>query len=88
MIVFMFLFLPQCGFEIFATGKRVNHGGLKTPTNFHFCEPGKPIKLAKKIKLEKLNQTVKHYLNKCIQISYKKWPVIGRVRYREVSSGE
>lgn len=39
MIAFMFLYLPHRAFEIFATEKRVNHGGehgLEIPANFRF----------------------------------------------------
>ena len=51
MIVSMFLFLFYCALDIFATGKRVNHGGdygLEIPANFYFHESKKAIKLAKK----------------------------------------
>ena len=39
-----------CTLDIFATGKRVNHGGeyrLEIPAHFNFCEPEKAINLAK-----------------------------------------
>ena len=42
MILCMFLYLPRCALDIFATGKRVNHGrdyGLEIPANFHFYRP-------------------------------------------------
>ena len=68
MIVSMFLFLFYYALYIFATGKRVNHGGdygLEIPANFYFHESKKAIKLAKnkttKMK-ENLNKTVKHCL--------------------------
>ena len=51
MIVSMFLSLPHCALDIFATGKCVNHGGeckLEIPPNFHLHGPEKAIKLAKK----------------------------------------
>ena len=52
MIVSMFLSLAHCALDMFATGKRVNHGGeygLEIPCNFHFCGPEKKaVKLAKK----------------------------------------
>ena len=53
MIVFMFLPLPRCVLGIFATGKRVNHGGeygLDILEKFHFYGPEKAIKLTKNIK--------------------------------------
>ena len=67
MIVSMFLSLTHCALNIFATGKRVNHGGeceLEIPASFHFHGPGKVIKLAKKItKIEEnLSVTVTHLL--------------------------
>ena len=40
----------RCTLDIFATGKRVNHGGeyrLEIPPHFNFCEPEKAINLAK-----------------------------------------
>ena len=51
MIASISLFLPHCVLDIFAVGKHVNHGGaygLEMPDNFHFYEPEKAIKLAKK----------------------------------------
>ena len=51
MIVSMFLSLPHCALDIFATGKRVKHGGeyrLEIPADFHLYVPEKAIKLAKK----------------------------------------
>ena len=51
MIKSMFLSLSRCTLDIFATGKRVNHGGeygLEIPANFSFYGPEKAIKLAKK----------------------------------------
>ena len=51
MIVSMFLSLPDCTFDIFESGKGVNHRGkcgLKFPANFHFCGPEKTIRLTKK----------------------------------------
>ena len=45
------LSLPHYALNIFATGKRVNHGGkygLETPENFHFYGPEKAIKVAEK----------------------------------------
>ena len=53
MIVVMLLPLPCCALGIFATGKRVNHGGeygLDILAKFHFYGPEKAIKLAKIIK--------------------------------------
>ena len=50
MIVSVFLSRPNCAFDIFAAGKRINHGGeylLDIRANFHFYEPEKAIKLAK-----------------------------------------
>ena len=50
MIASMFLSLPYCALDIFATGERVNHGGeceLEIPVNFHFYGLEKAIKLAK-----------------------------------------
>ena len=97
MVVSMFLSLPYCALDIFATGKRVNHGGehgLEISANFHFYGPEKAIKLAKKLKnikdRRKLKPDCKAWCKvKCIKISYNKcliWSVIGSVRYREVSS--
>ena len=51
MIISMFLFLPRSNLDIFATGKRVNHGGeyrLEISVNFQFSRLKKTIKLAKK----------------------------------------
>ena len=51
MIVSMFLSLPHCALDIFATGKRVKHGGEYRPeilADFHLYVPKKAIKLAKK----------------------------------------
>ena len=50
MIVSMFLPLPHCALDIFATGKRVNHGrqyGQEISAKFHFYGPEKTIKLAR-----------------------------------------
>ena len=63
MIISMFLSVPHCAFNIFATGKPVTHGGeyrLEIPANFHFYVPEKTIKLAKnKMKIgEGLSKTV------------------------------
>ena len=52
-VVSMFLSLPYCTLDISAVGICVNHGceyGLEIPKNFHFYEPEKAIKLAKKVK--------------------------------------
>ena len=41
----------HCALDIFATGKRVNHGGeygLEIPTIFHFYGPKQAIKLGPK----------------------------------------
>ena len=85
----------NCALDIFATGKRVNHGvecGLEIPANFHFDGPEKAIKLAKTKNKDrrKRKQNFKTLSKvKCIQSSYKKcftWLVIGRVRYKEVYS--
>ena len=96
MFVSMFLSLPHCALEIFATGKCVNHGdeyGLEITENFHFYGPEKAINLAKKQnvkdwrKLKRICKTLSKI--KCIQIPYKKyfiWSVIGCVHYKEVSS--
>ena len=46
MIVCMFLSLPHCALDIFATGKHINHGGeygLEIPANFHFYGTEKAI---------------------------------------------
>ena len=51
MIVSVFLSLSYCILHIFATGKRVNHGGeygLEIPANFHFYGLEMAIKLTKK----------------------------------------
>ena len=51
MIVSMFLSLPHCGLDSFATGKRVNHTGEygpEIPASSHFYGPEKAFKLAKK----------------------------------------
>ena len=51
LIVYMFLYLPHCTLDIFATVKCVDHGreyGLEIPGSFHFYEPEKAIKLAEK----------------------------------------
>ena len=68
MIVSMFLFLLRCTLDVFATEKRVNHGGgygMKIPAIFLLNGPGKIIKLSKdeiiKIK-ENLKETVKQCL--------------------------
>ena len=71
MIVSMSVCLFYCAFEIFVTGKRLNHDGeyrLEIPANFHFYGAEKTINLAKnKIKIEEsLNET----MVKCIQIFY------------------
>ena len=45
-----FLFLPNCVLDVFATGKRVTHGGeygLEIPSNFHFDGPEIAMKLVK-----------------------------------------
>ena len=45
----MFLPLPHYALDIFATGKRVNHGrqyGQEISAKFHFYWPEKTIKLA------------------------------------------
>ena len=58
--------LPHYVLDIFATGRRINHGGeyrLEIPANFHFCGPEKAVKQTKKKKtsIEKnLNKTVEH----------------------------
>ena len=47
----MFLSVPFCALGIFATVKRVNHGGeygLEIYASFHFYGPEKTIKLAEK----------------------------------------
>ena len=67
MIVSMFLSLFHCILNIFATGERANHRGeygLEISANFHFYEPEKSIKMAKKITKikENLNETLKHCL--------------------------
>ena len=96
MIVLIFLSLPHCALEIFATGKLVDHGGeygMEMPVNFHFYEPKKAIKLAKKRsnknrrKLKRNRKTSCEV--KCIQISDNRcirWSVIGCIHYAEVSS--
>ena len=68
MIVPMFLSLLPCALDVFATAKRVSHGGeygLEIPTIFLFYGPEKILKLAKdeitKIE-ENLNETVKQCL--------------------------
>ena len=51
MTVSMFLSLPHCALDIFATEKRVNHGreqGIKIPVNFQFYGLENDNKLAKK----------------------------------------
>ena len=51
MIVSMFLSLLHCVLDIFATRKRVNHGGEYGPEvtgNFHFSGPEKAFKLPNK----------------------------------------
>ena len=64
----MFLSLPHCFLDIFATEKRVDHRceyGLEIPANFHFHALEKAIKLTKKENdrvEENLNETVKHCL--------------------------
>ena len=64
MIVSMFLSLPHCAFDSFATGKRDKHGGkygLEIPMNFHFYGLQRPLNwLKREIKHieESLNQTV------------------------------
>ena len=62
----MFLSLPQCALDIFATEKHANHEGeygLEITAVFHLDGTEKTIRLAKnkmtKIE-EKLNETVKH----------------------------
>ena len=63
----MFLSLPQCALDIFATEKHTNHEGEYgleiTAVFFHLDGTEKTIRLAKneitKIE-EKLNETVKH----------------------------
>ena len=77
--------------DIFATGKHVNHGGEYLQC-FIFMELKRPLNSRKNkiVKIEEnLNEIIKHSKGKFMQISYKKsfiWPVIGCVRYREVSS--
>ena len=68
MIVSMFLSLLCCALDVFATAKRVNHGGeygLEIPAIFPFYGPEKIIKLAKD-EITKiggnLNETVKQCL--------------------------
>lgn len=64
MIISMFLSLPHCAFDSFATGKRDKHGGkygLEIPMNFHFYRLQRPLNWLKRgIKQmeESLNQTV------------------------------
>ena len=93
MIVSMFLSLPHCALDIFATGKRVNHGGqygLEIQANFHFYVPQNTIKLVKKSNKDqrKLKQNCKT-LSKVtrMQFSYNKWfiwPSTWRVYYKEI----
>ena len=58
--------LVHCALGIFATGKRVSHGGeygLEIPTIFHFYGPSRPLNSAqnKIMKTEEnLNKIVKH----------------------------
>ena len=47
----MFLSLPHYVLDIFATEKRISHGGeygLEILASFHFCRPEKAIKFGKK----------------------------------------
>ena len=52
MIVSIFLYLSHCAWDIFATGKHVNHGGeygREIPPIFHFLGLKKPLNSPKKI---------------------------------------
>ena len=68
MIVSMFLSLLCCVLDIFATVKRVNHGGeygMEIPAIFLFCGPEKIIKLAKdEIQIE---ENVKETVKQCLK---------------------
>ena len=69
MIVSMFLSLPRCALDIFATGKQVNHGGdygLEIPVNFHFHGPEKAIKLVKN-NIEKIEEHVNETVKPCLK---------------------
>ena len=71
LIVSMFLSLPQCALEIFATGKRVNHGGkygLEIPANVLFHGGEKAIKLTKKNKVTKINENLNETLKNCLKM--------------------
>ena len=68
MIVSIFLSLLRCDLDVFATEKRINHGGeygMEIPAIFLFYGPEKVIKLAKdeitKIE-EKSKKPVKQFL--------------------------
>ena len=89
----MFLSLTHCAFDIFATGKRISHGGeyeLKTFANFRFYVPGNVINLARKRNnndQRKLKQNCKIlFRGKSIQIFIKEMPYMSsfwRIHYSD-----
>ena len=67
----MFLSLPHCALDIFATGKLINHGGeygLEILANFYFYVPEKTIKLAK-IKITKVGESLNGIAKQCLKLN-------------------